>query len=342
MFLSYGSGDLCKRYRPRDFSSVIGQESIVKILRKVPTDKNSKHTFLFLGESGVGKTSLARILAMALNCDNLSKENDPCKECDNCTAIMSNSHPAVHEIDATDQSGIGDVRQLRENLNLRPILGKAKVLIVDECHMLSKPAQNGFLKPGEDTPEHVFIIFCSTEEKKIISTLKNRAQILKFKSVPDFQISDMITTVATLENGDINKKVVDVIVESCGGSPRNALNKLQEAISLGLDSPLSKLIPLLTDTEFSESYLNFFRVLMSRDWPDVIKKYKSLSVSDFMIFKLSLSGWFRYSLEKAKTYRSSTKAVKALDISLQDLPPAKPENRIVSILYHINQVYKNE
>lgn len=343
MFLSQGSGDLCNRYRPRTFSNVIEQNTVIRSLQSAVLSENKEQTYLFYGEHGTGKTTTARILAMSLNCSNLKDNGDPCTICEDCSNIIKDVHPAVIEMDASDKTSVNDIRTLKEGLGLRPLMGKAKVLILDECHQLSSSAQNALLKISEKPPKGVFFILCSTEPKKILPTLRARSQGHKFTLVSNKSIRNLIQMVATVEVGDIQEDIVDALTEVSEGRPRNALKNLQKAIYIGLGNRKA-VLGSLDLGERDPELISLCRLVMKFDvtWREVVSQYKKLpSTIDAETMRRVLAGWFRSCLERARTPIEARRAARALELFVEIFPPVKPENSLVLGLYKAHVVYKN-
>src|SRR3954464_6436300 len=173
---------VARRYRPQDFSQLIGQGQVSQALANAITTNRVGHAYLFTGARGVGKTSTARIFAKALNCVN-GPTTTPCGECDICQGVAAGSDVDVIEIDGASNRGIDEIRQLRSNVNVRPSRARFKIYIIDEVHMLTTPAFNALLKTLEEPPEHVKFIFCTTEAAKIPITALSRCQGFGFAPI---------------------------------------------------------------------------------------------------------------------------------------------------------------
>ena len=173
---------LARRYRPRGFADVVGQEHVAQALKNAINSSRVAHAYLFTGARGVGKTSMARILAKSLNCPH-AVNGDPCNECDICESIARGSDVDVQEIDGASNRGIDDIRQLRANVNVRSMRTRYKVYIVDEVHMLTKEAFNALLKTLEEPPPSVKFVFCTTEPNKLPDTILSRCQRFDFGTI---------------------------------------------------------------------------------------------------------------------------------------------------------------
>src|SRR5690348_5385740 len=182
---------IARRYRPQSFEDLIGQEHVARALQQAITTNRVGHAYLFTGARGVGKTSAARIFAKALDCVTGSTPT-PCNVCDVCRGITSGDDVDVIEIDGASNRGIDDIRQLRQNVNVRPSRARFKIYIIDEVHMLSRDAFNALLKTLEEPPEHVKFIFCTTEPEKIPITILSRCQRFDFAGVETTMIAERL------------------------------------------------------------------------------------------------------------------------------------------------------
>ena len=221
------------KYRPKFFREVIGQDIVVKILKNFLRQSPPPHAYLFTGERGTGKTSVARIYSKALNCLDL-KDSEPCGQCQICKLFEENKFLDLIEIDAASHRKIEDVRNLQEHIGFRPIQGKYKVFIIDEAHSLTEEASNALLKTLEEPPTHAIFILATTEPERILPTIHSRTQRLDFRRLSLPQIVEKLKLIAEKEGFDYEESALYLISEEAGGSLRDA-ETLLEKISLSLN-----------------------------------------------------------------------------------------------------------
>ncbi len=236
---------LARKWRPRAFDEVIGQEYITKTLKNAVLSNKLAHALIFSGPRGVGKTSTARIVAKSLNCDK-GPTPDPCQTCVFCKEISDGISLDVIEIDAASHTGVKDIREIIENIRYLPSLGKTKIYIIDEAHMLSQAAFNALLKTLEEPPPHVIFILATTEVHKIPVTILSRCQRFDFKKVPLEKIRERIKLITSIENIVIADETIDVISKESDGSIRDALSLLDQLIAtFGSNIPYEDSIRIL-------------------------------------------------------------------------------------------------
>ena len=220
---------LALKYRPQNFEDLIGQEVVAETISKAIKQNKISNAYLFTGIRGVGKTTIARILAKSLNCT-AGIENQCKTKCENCDAITNSNHIDVLEIDAASKTGIDDVRELIEFSRYGPTSSKYKIFIIDEVHMLSKQAFNALLKTLEEPPEYLKFIFATTEVKKIPVTVLSRCTRFDLSRVKSDELFKYIKSVSKKENGSISDDVIKLIVRISEGSVRDALSLLDRAL----------------------------------------------------------------------------------------------------------------
>lgn len=221
---------LYRKYRPVDFDSVVGQDSIIRTLRNSIINNNISHAYMFFGPRGTGKTTVSKVFARNINCLN-PKDGNACKECDACKFSFSKECVDIIEIDAASNNGVNEIRELKNNINLVPSELKYKVYIVDEVHMLSDAAFNALLKTLEEPPEHVVFILATTDPQKVPETIVSRCQCFSFKRISDQIIEDRLKYVCKQEKIDIEDVVLNKIAILSDGGLRDALGALDKLVS---------------------------------------------------------------------------------------------------------------
>lgn len=224
---------LYRKYRPSNFASVVGQEVVVDILKNSILNNKVSHAYLFTGPRGTGKTSIAKILAHAVNCLNFN--DDICGECEVCKNLEINDSDII-EIDAASNNGVDEIRTLRDNVKLLPSFCKYKIYIIDEVHMLSTGAFNALLKTLEEPPSHVIFILATTEPNKIPLTILSRCQRFDFNKISNENLVSRLLYIATQEGKIVDKSILEYIAEISDGGLRDAINLLDQVISLPQES----------------------------------------------------------------------------------------------------------
>ncbi|HVL50921.1 MAG TPA: DNA polymerase III subunit gamma/tau, partial [Actinomycetota bacterium] len=217
---------LYRKYRPQSFAEVVGQQHVTQTLLTALKQDRLAHALLFSGPRGTGKTSTARILAKALNCERDGDE--PCGECSSCVQIVSGSSLDVVEIDAASHGSVDDARDLREKVAYSSVSGRWKVYIIDECHMLSPAANNALLKVLEEPPEHVVFVFATTEPHKVLQTVLDRCQRYEFRSINSLDTAGRLAQICEMEGITADPETLTLISSRAGGSMRDALSLLDQ------------------------------------------------------------------------------------------------------------------
>lgn len=220
---------LYRKYRPTNFSSIVGQDVIVDILKNSIINNKVSHAYLFTGPRGTGKTSTAKILAHAVNCLNFT--NDICGECSICKSLDLNDNDIV-EIDAASNNGVDEIRSLRDNVNLMPAFCKYKIYIIDEVHMLSTGAFNALLKTLEEPPSHVIFILATTEPNKIPLTILSRCQRFDFNKINMNDLVSRLKYIVNEEGRVVSDNILEQIAKISDGGLRDAINLLDQVLSL--------------------------------------------------------------------------------------------------------------
>lgn len=258
---------LYRTYRPQTFKDVAGQEHITRTLQNAIKENKIAHAYLFAGPRGTGKTTIAKILAKAINC---TGENAPCDKCDNCKAITFGDHPDVIEIDAASNNGVDEVRDLIDKVKYAPINGKYKVYIIDEVHMMSQGAFNALLKTLEEPPAHIVFILATTEPHKILPTIISRCQRFDFKRVDDKDIISRLKYVLDQENKNYEEDALIKIAKLADGGMRDALSILEQCLAFDNEltiNNINQIYGLLSN----ENKIKLIKLLLKKDMKGVLK-----------------------------------------------------------------------
>lgn len=222
---------LYRTYRPQTFDEVIGQEHITVLLKNAVAKSKITHSYLFVGPRGLGKTSVARIFAKALNCENVSKDGNPCNQCANCNSITAGNFFDLIEIDAASNRGIDQIRELKERIAYQPTQGRLKVYIIDEVHMLTTEAFNALLKTLEEPPKHAIFILATTESYKLPATIVSRCQKYDFRLGSQEMLTDCLTNVLKSEKRKMSEDAIHLLVDQATGSYRDLLSLTDVVLS---------------------------------------------------------------------------------------------------------------
>ncbi|MBQ0054689.1 MAG: DNA polymerase III subunit gamma/tau [Synergistaceae bacterium] len=224
---------LYRRYRPQNFSDVVGQSAAVSVLQQSLNENRIGHAYLFSGPRGCGKTSVARILAKALNCLSPKENSEPCCECANCTSIAAGEHLDVIEIDGASNRGINEIRDLKSRVNLKPLNAVYKIYIIDEVHMLTEQAFNALLKTLEEPPSNVVFMLATTEPNKVPVTIRSRCQHIPFHRISMSDLVKRISFICGKEGIEAEAEAVWEIARQADGALRDALSITEQAVALG-------------------------------------------------------------------------------------------------------------
>ena len=261
---------LYRTYRPNTFDEVAGQEHIVRTLKNALATGKLAHAYLFAGPRGTGKTTMAKLLAKALNCD--EGIGCQCNECKNCKAIIDGTHPDVLELDAASNNGVDEIRDLIDKVKYGTILGRYKVYIIDEVHMLSTGAFNALLKTLEEPPEHVIFILATTEPHKILPTILSRCQRYDFTKLSDKDIKNRLKSVLENEGVDYNEDAIDIIISLADGGMRDALSILDQVLAYsGNKLDVQDILDIFA-LESKEEKISLLNSIISKDVADVLAR----------------------------------------------------------------------
>lgn len=263
---------LARRFRPQNFSEVVGQEMVAKALQNAICADRVAHAYLFTGARGVGKTSMARILAKALNCPN-SEKGIPCGECEVCQNISVGSDVDVLEIDGASNRGIDDIRSLRANVNVRSMRSKYKIYIIDEVHMLTKEAFNALLKTLEEPPPNVKFIFCTTEPNKLPDTILSRCQRFDFGYIEENSICDRLKQIAEAEQVSVADDAIQLVARRAGGSMRDSQSIFDQLLSFGESHLTAESVHRILGTASDERLIELIDALIERKRDQALKLF---------------------------------------------------------------------
>ncbi len=246
---------LYRKHRPRNFNSVIGQEHVTLPLKRALERGTHSHAYVFAGPRGTGKTSTARILAKYLNC---TSDDKPCGRCDSCLSVDRASHMDVVELDGASYRGIDEIRKIRDAAGYRPVMGKTKVYIIDEFHMLTREAFNALLKTLEEPPQNTVFILATTNLEKVPDTVISRCQVFQFRSLSDMDIEGYLRMIAEKEEITYSEGVLKLIARHARGSMRDGVNVLERVSSVSSEITLDDVHTILglVPEETVSNYLN--------------------------------------------------------------------------------------
>lgn len=277
---------LYRKYRSQDFDTIVGQKHVIQILKNALENNRLGHAYIFSGPRGTGKTSMARILAKALNCQT-GITVKPCLHCAMCENIKNGTASDVIEIDAASNRGIDEIRQLREQVNFVPIEGRYKVYIIDEVHMLTTEAFNALLKTLEEPPSHTLFILATTEMQKIPATIISRCQRLDFKRIAPLEIAEHLLAVAKQEAVTIDQRSVQYIAKLSDGCMRDALSLLDQLISFqGNMLTFDNVVTLMGTVDLMAMHA-LAKAMLNRSVQEVLQQLESLIVAGKNVAQLN-------------------------------------------------------
>lgn len=334
---------LYRKWRPKDFNDVVGQDHIVKTLTNQIMASRVTHAYLFCGTRGTGKTSTAKIFAQAINCENPDKGN-PCHICSSCLDIEESNSMNIIEIDAASNNGVDNIREIREEVKYTPTVGTYKVYIIDEVHMLSTGAFNALLKTLEEPPKHVIFILATTEPHKILATILSRCQRYDFKRITISTISEALKSYMKEEGIAIEEKAINYIAKVANGSMRDALSILDQCIAfyLGEEVTLVKVLDVLGAVDH-EVFAQLTDALLHKDAKTCMALVDTITIQgrDILQFILDTVGHLRNLL----VVRSVQNPDEILDMTADQVAALKNQSEHFNdeiILYYIKQLSELE
>ena len=329
-----------RTYRPQKFSEVVGQKAVIKTLRNALSENKIAHAYLFCGPRGTGKTTMARLFAKALNCE--EGIGHECDVCQNCVAVKTGSHPDVFEIDAASNSGVDSVRDLIDQVRYQPILGRYKVYIIDEVHNMSSSAFNALLKTLEEPPANVVFILATTEPQKVLPTILSRVQRFDFTKVSDEDIISKMSEILEKENVTYEEGSLELIARLADGGVRDALSILDQVVSYSGDNISIEDINTSFGLLNVKDKLDFVRKIGSKDLASVINTAKDMYSRGIDIVKLhdDLIKIFKDLLVFGMTKDESLLTVLKPNEALQTLIKPKDIKRSLNILIDARREYR--
>ena len=264
---------LYQKYRSQSFDELVGQEYVVRAVRNAVAENKVGHAYLFCGPRGTGKTSMARLLARAVNCEH--PEKAPCNECDNCKAAIEGTHPDIIEINAANETHVEDIRDLIERARLSPMMGKHKIYIIDEVHQLSSSAASALLKTLEEPPEHVIFILATTDPQKLLKTIISRCQRFDFSKVDAPKIQAHLLSIAKQEGFTLEAEAALKIAELADGGMRDSLSILEQARAYGAGTITEETIDSIFGLASSGEKIALLEDIFTGNLEGVLKRTES-------------------------------------------------------------------
>ncbi len=333
---------LARKYRSQTFDDVIGQEPIAQtLINAIKTDRVA-HAYLFTGTRGVGKTTMARVLAKALNCLSVDKPTpEPCCKCESCIAVNAGEDIDVIEIDGATNNGVEQVRELRQNAIYRPARARYKIYIIDEVHMLSTGAFNALLKILEEPPSHVKFIFATTEPNKVLATIQSRCQIFDFRNIGPAFIAEQLKSVLKQEKIKYEDDLIMSLAKMANGSMRDGLSLLDRLLSTGIEPLSIKLLEEFLGQPNSEKLWTLIEKISENDAAGTlasIEKLISVGISEVQIAD-SLIDYMR-DLMVVKSTGIKTELVVMTEQQRQRAGELAEKFDIASLVYNISTLEK--
>ena len=270
-----------RKYRPQTFDTVVGQMSITTTLKNAIKNDHLAQAFLFFGSRGVGKTTTARILAKTINCFNLGEDIEPCNKCESCTSFNEGHSFNILELDGASNNSVEDIRNLIDQVRMAPQVGKYKIFIIDEVHMLSLSAFNAFLKTLEEPPKHAIFILATTEKHKILPTILSRCQIFDFHRIKIDDIVSHLTKIAAEEKIKADPKALHIIANKADGALRDALSIFDQIVSFSNNEITYESVLENLNVLDYDYYFNVISVALSENISEALLIYNSILSKGF-------------------------------------------------------------
>jgi DNA polymerase III subunit gamma/tau len=329
---------IARRWRPQQFDEIIAQEHVSKTLSNAIANNRIAHAYIFTGPRGIGKTTTARILAKALNCEK-GPTPTPCNECASCKAITQGNSLDVLEIDGASNRGIDEIRNLRENIRFTPTIGQYRIYIIDEVHMLTKEAFNALLKTLEEPPSHALFIFATTEIHKVPATILSRCQRFDFKRIPIKTIINHLKHICDADNIKVEDDALLQIAKKADGSMRDSQSILDQIISFSGDKITFEDVAQALGVIHQDLYFNISELILEKDLKGIILQTQEIFNSgyDLTEFLMGLEEHFRNILITVST--GSTELIETSEDYLKrykEIAPKYNENDLVAVLQIIS------
>jgi DNA polymerase III subunit gamma/tau len=347
MIFPHSEGDLYHKYRPHKFKEIVGHTSIVQSIKKAVNSPSPARAYILSGDSGTGKTTTARIISLLVNCERVV-DGEPCLECSSCTLILAKRATEIVEMNAAETRGIDDIRHLSSTSFIMPLQLRHKVYILDECHQLSKDAQNALLKILEEAPNHVFVVLCTTDPSKLLPAVRNRCQQFLFRSLSVSDITKLINEVATYEAYDEAKLALaaPLIAEHARGCPRTALVALQQVFQLDDITADTIRMVLAVEGGMPASLFQLINALgrQGNNWSEIAAAYEATKELGCEQVWMGIAGYYRNKLLAEPGDRDSNcmKYARILDYFSRPFTNLiKPENTLVYNLFAAMMIRNN-
>ncbi len=332
---------LYQKYRSQTFDEVVGQQYVVRSIKNAVKEGKVGHAYLFCGPRGTGKTSMARLLARAVNCEN--KENAPCGKCKNCLAAVNGTHPDIIEINAANETHVEDIRDLIERARLSPMMGLHKVYIVDEVHQLSSSAASALLKTLEEPPEHVIFILATTDPQKLLPTIISRCQRFDFSKIKNEDIKNHLLYVAKQENVVLEEVAAEKLAILADGGMRDSLSMLEQAIAYTsgniTDDAIDEIYGLTSTTE----KINFLNALHEKDIPFILEHIEMFEEKgiDFKRLTSELISIIKESVIYQKTNKESLLRILNADDAKKAIDVIEQPFEIIDLFMNALEMYRS-